>query len=314
MRPFGWLLSCSVMLAACSYDYDQFDSAGGGGGGSTGGSPSGGGSSAGGGSGSGGAAATGGTAGGGTGATGGSSGGGGSGGAPGGGGSSGSGGSSASGGATGGGGASGSGGGSGTGGCGANQKLCAANCVSVTDPATGCAGASCSACTLPNATAKCSGTGPSCDVDQCSAPFANCDSQGGNGCEQDLSKSDSKHCGSCANDCTTQGFASGFTCSSLVCRCTSFDQCKDPGSGTAACNGNGRCSCNGTECMPGEACKKTGPNQVCACNGGAACVPGLVCCKSPAGCRDLQTDSANCGACGKACPSGQSCSAGVCQP
>lgn len=183
----------------------------------------------------------------------------------------------------------------------------------MTDPATGCSGPSCAACALANASAKCGGTGPVCQVDQCTGVFANCDNQNANGCEQDLSKSDNQHCGSCANNCTTQGFTTGFSCSNLVCRCTSPDQCKDGGSGTATCNGNGRCTCTGTECMAGEACRKVGANQVCSCNGGAACVPGQVCCKGPPGCKDLQTDTANCGACGKQCATGQSCVGGQCQ-
>jgi len=55
------------------------------------------------------------------------------------------------------------------------------------------------------------------------------------------------------------------------------------------------------------------------CTGGTACDPtvGVCVCPSPSAlcgsvCADLTTDGANCGGCGLACPSGQSCAAGRC--
>ncbi len=46
--------------------------------------------------------------------------------------------------------------------------------------------------------------------------------------------------------------------------------------------------------------------------GGGRCGPGLTPCGG--GCADLTSDDANCGACGEACPGGQHCAAGACQP
>jgi hypothetical protein len=51
----------------------------------------------------------------------------------------------------------------------------------------------------------------------------------------------------------------------------------------------------------------------CACNGAGACGPTETCCPAPLGCHDLQTEAANCGACGRQCLPGFACVAGVCQ-
>jgi hypothetical protein len=69
--------------------------------------------------------------------------------------------------------------------------------------------------------------------------------------------------------------------------------------------------CNNVECAQSEACRKTGPTQVCGCNGGAACAAGQVCCQV-GGCKDLNSDPQNCGVCGRACAAGSSCVSGAC--
>jgi hypothetical protein len=99
----------------------------------------------------------------------------------------------------------------------------------------------------------------------------------------------------------------------LVCGCTNVSQCNGGNAYPEACSANGRCVCNGIECMSGEVCIRSGPDSVCGCNGAAACFPGTVCCQTPAGCYDLQTDSQNCGACGWVCPAGTACQNGTCQ-
>ena len=51
--------------------------------------------------------------------------------------------------------------------------------------------------------------------------------------------------------------------------------------------------------------------EICTGNGDVCCA-GAECC--PDGCRDLNVDENNCGACGNACGAGTSCSNGYCCP
>ncbi len=208
------------------------------------------------------------------------------------------------------GGSAGSGGSAG-GSCGANQKQCGANCVSDSDPQTGCATTSCSPCPSQNAT-------PSCQSGQCALSctpgFLDCNTDVKDGCEHSTSSPTTASCGGCGNNCASQGFGGGFSCSGGMCRCTSGAQCKASGGpGAATCNAGGSCVCDGKTCQPGEACVKQGPSLQCTCNSGTACAVGTTCCVSPAGCKNLSNDNANCGGCGVACATGQNCVSGSCQ-
>ena len=136
------------------------------------------------------------------------------------------------------------------------------------------------------------------------------------GCEADVSATVTR-CGSCTNDCSQQGGGgSGLKCKGPVanqCGCGGNNgRCNTSGA-TGTCDAaTGRCSCGGTLCKVGEECTNVGSNDACSCNAGAACGSGKTCCEDPAGCVDLQTSAASCGACGHGCPPGFACSAAAC--
>jgi hypothetical protein len=153
-------------------------------------------------------------------------------------------------------------------------------------------------------------------VHTCNAGFGDCSQPlspvADNGCETNFNTS-ATSCGACGNNCASQGLAPGFVCNAGACGCSTNEQCKVGGDASAAvCNTTtGVCSCSGTTCDPGEACIKSGPSSVCRCNGTTDCTSGQTCCPTT-GCKNLQTDSANCGGCGKVCPTGTTCTAGSC--
>jgi hypothetical protein len=145
-------------------------------------------------------------------------------------------------------------------------------------------------------------------VSSCAAGSANCTTPStgaDDGCETSTA-SDAENCGGCGNDCTAQGLG---VCSAGLCGCSQSGQC---GNGSGVDCVGGACSCDAIACRPGERCRRSGGDQLCACNGGAACGAAEVCCQTPAGCTDVQTSPASCGACGRACTAGFTCSAGAC--
>ena len=171
------------------------------------------------------------------------------------------------------------------------------------DRACSAAGVASTACTGGLCTSSCN-----LGAANCSQPATGPD----DGCETNAT-STTAHCGGCDNDCSNQGYSGGFVCQNMACRCTTNAQCKGGGNGTVTCDtAAGVCICEGSTCRPGESCIKSGPDQVCRCNGGAGCGANQVCCDNPAGCKDLMTDSTSCGACGHQCATGLSCIAGVC--
>ncbi len=143
----------------------------------------------------------------------------------------------------------------------------------------------------------------------CSKPTTGPD----NGCETNLATAKA-HCGTCENNCGSQGASGGFACKNSVCGCSENSQCLTTGGlSNSSCNtGSGLCVCDGSTCNVGEACGKKSGNTVCLCNGGDACTAGQSCCPG-AGCVDTQTDAKHCGGCNIACPTGKSCKTGACQ-
>lgn len=190
--------------------------------------------------------------------------------------------------AAGGGGASSSSAGGG-GGCGDTQSdpldcgKCNAKCGSMNVDALGCVGGACE---------------PYCQVG-----FFNCDAKPDNGCEQ---KADAMHCGGC-----NMGYCSGaMKCMGSICKCMGDPDCSTnmaPGT----CN-NGVCMCSNNTCKVGENCVKVMGSPACQCNGNPACVGAMDTCCPKVGCKVLDSDTDNCGACGHACPTGFQCTNGKC--
>lgn len=74
-------------------------------------------------------------------------------------------------------------------------KACAPVCASKTDPAFGCASASCASCNTANATATCNPTGE-CAIAACTGSWHDCNADPADGCEIDVAH-DPNHCGKC---------------------------------------------------------------------------------------------------------------------
>jgi hypothetical protein len=160
-----------------------------------------------------------------------------------------------------------------------------------------------------NCTTSCVATGTSAQGNECiagtctprcDATHANCDTQGPNGCEINIS-TDSANCGGCNMACGT-----GRTCSGATCVCTGgLTSCS--GACVNTTNNASHCGACGTVCTGGRTCV----NSVCQCPSGQTFCGGV--------CVNTQTDGMNCGQCGRACttPAGtttNTCTNGMCVP
>src|SRR6185437_11855909 len=180
-------------------------------------------------------------------------------------------------------------------------------------------------CTIPHATASCSGG--MCGVAVCDTGWVDCDNDVTNGCEVDL-MGDPMNCGACGNQCPPCPDA-GIPCqqgSCLLCCAPHYTQC--PGDPPNACvtqlGTNQNCNFCGdacalpnatSECTPSTA-PPPAPDFTCTL---VSCDTGFADCDSnPAtGCEaNTQTDANNCGTCGNVCPAGPDstavCKAGAC--
>ena len=192
------------------------------------------------------------------------------------------------------------------------------------NPANGCetnitnnvnnCGACGNVCSFANGTGAC--TASACTIASCNAGFANCDGNGANGCETNIS-SNVNNCGACGVVCS---FANGTgACTASACTVASCN------AGFANCDGNGANGCetnissnvnncgacgvscaiaNGTGACTASVC------SIASCNAGFANCDGI----RANGCEtNISTNTSNCGACGNVCASGHACVGGVCQ-
>ncbi len=201
--------------------------------------------------------------------------------------------------------------------CPSGQACCTGACVDTATNLANC-GACDQRCTTANATPAC--TNGACAIDQCMAPYANCDMMATNGCEVDTATT-LAHCGRCGNACATRprtvtactAGACTYVCEAGFADCNNnpADGCEvNLNSDAAHC---GTCT---TACNP--------PGGVGACAMGrctvASCTTGFADCNmNPADGReiDTRTSATHCGMCGRACMVGANavpnCVAGACR-
>jgi hypothetical protein len=168
-------------------------------------------------------------------------------------------------------------------------------------------------CALAHATAACAAG--SCTVASCAAGFADCDGNAPNGCEANTA-SDLAHCGACGVACAARPNGAPV-CVLGVCGVTCL-------AGFADCDGDAANGCEAN--TPSDVRNCGGCGRACgdahataACRVGVCaidrCDAGFGDCDGDlrTGCEaDLSTSNAHCGACGRACLAGATCTAGAC--
>ncbi|MFO0649188.1 MAG: hypothetical protein U0326_23300 [Polyangiales bacterium] len=169
------------------------------------------------------------------------------------------------------------------------------------------------ACRVTGGTPVCAAG--ACGISRCDMGLEDCDMSASNGCEINT-QTDVNNCGGCGSRCTLPHATP--TCAAGACRVGTCE------TGFADCNGNpadgcevdtrttaAHCGACGRACSPSNA---TGACVASACTV-AACNTGFADCDMSAtnGCEvDIRTSATNCGACGRACATGQTCQGGFC--
>jgi len=163
-------------------------------------------------------------------------------------------------------------------GCGPGAKPCGSSCVSLSDPATGCAAATCEPCDFTHGAALC--IAGACALGTCENLWGNCDLDAATGCETDLT-STLDHCGACGDPCSLPHAT--MSCQASVCQFQGCDTDYRDCDGNLQSNGcetntgydNQNCGSCGTVCAPGFNCNNTACRCVtdadCNTGGGGTC-------------------------------------------
>jgi hypothetical protein len=216
------------------------------------------------------------------------------------------------------------GGAAGAGPCNAGEKTCGNNgCVQIDDPVYGCTDDACDPCALKHATAKC-GQGK-CLIDSCESGFDDCDANAANGCEAEVAAT-SGDCGACGRACSSTN-VNQASCKDSVCdsTCTAgWGNCTQPAAPAADDGCETALAADPDNCgQCARTCSNSNVAQI-ACSASkcsSTCQAGFANCVQPAapaaddGCEvNLQTDAANCGSCGFNCAAvaNKVCVAGAC--
>ena len=201
--------------------------------------------------------------------------------------------------------------------CPTGQKPCGAECVSIDQPATGCAAESCAPCDSPNAITAC--FNGACSASACVLGYRDCNADLVDGCEIHLD-TDTGHCGSCGEQCSFQH--AGAQCATgncLMATCDAgFEDCDgDPSNGCEANIDNDPNRCGNCTMV----CPDMGATAVCImgqCDV-SGCIPPTADCDGVVS-DDCETNTdtslAHCGFCNNPCVFNNgvpACNAGSCE-
>ncbi len=197
--------------------------------------------------------------------------------------------------------------------CPSGQSCCSGACIDVAVNVAHC-GACDRRCDVANGAPACSAG--ACGVGTCTAPFADCNRTASDGCEANTQTSLS-HCGACGNACPSRANAAS-TCAAGACG----SRCND---GFADCDGDVTNGCEVDTRSSVAHCGRCG--AACSAAGGtASCAAGacsITCSITQGNCDgdvtngcevDTRSSVAHCGACGRACATGERCVFGLCVP